>query len=92
MLCYYLYQSSLCPSKYHVTFKVTIESKSNNDHLKFNGNFKNHMTFWRTQRGLPPCSITPTCLLMDDVFVKMALKDLCKSVCENTNNYDILRF
>jgi hypothetical protein len=32
-----------------VTFKITIGSKFNNDHLKFNDDFKSHPTFRRTR-------------------------------------------
>jgi hypothetical protein len=35
-----------------VAFKITIESKFNNDHLKFNGDFESHVTFGMTQGGL----------------------------------------
>jgi hypothetical protein len=37
-----------------VTFKITIGSKSNNDRLKFNGDFKSHPTFRRTRVLLLP--------------------------------------
>jgi len=39
----------LCLFKCHVTFKITIGSKCNNDHLKFNDDFKRHIMFERTQ-------------------------------------------
>jgi hypothetical protein len=37
------------PLKCHVAFKITIESKFSNDHRKFNGDFKSHVIFERTQ-------------------------------------------
>jgi hypothetical protein len=42
--------SFYCHSKCYIAFKITIESKFNNDHIKFNGNFKSHMTFWKTKK------------------------------------------
>jgi hypothetical protein len=33
-------------------FKITIVSKSNNDHLKFKDDFKNHIIFGKTEGGI----------------------------------------
>ena len=39
---------SLSPLKCDVSFKITNISEVNNDHLKFNDDFKRHVTFGRT--------------------------------------------
>jgi hypothetical protein len=41
---------SWCHSNCDVTFKITNRLKVNNDNLKFNGDFKNHITVRMTPR------------------------------------------
>jgi hypothetical protein len=38
-------ESSLYPTKCDMPFKIINRSKFNNDHLKFNDDFKKHITF-----------------------------------------------
>jgi hypothetical protein len=41
---------SRCPSNYDLTFKITDRLKVNNDNVKFNDDFKRHITVERTLR------------------------------------------
>jgi hypothetical protein len=45
-------ESSLYHPKCDLAFKIINKSKFNNDYLKFNGNFKNQITFGITQERL----------------------------------------